>query len=269
MADTSTMFDLTGKRAVVTGAGSGLGRAFAQALAEAGADIVVIDQHADRAEETGAQIQGAGATCRVAVLDVRDSAAIVQLVEEITSDGESIDILVNSAGIAVKGIRTHELSEADWNEVIQVNLTGSFLCCRAVIPVMLANGGGSIINIASISGLIGHYPGFPMLTSAYGASKAGINGMTLQMAVEYGADNIRANAIAPGWHGGTNLAERFKGGMSNAEVARFEDSVVSGTPMGRRGTPQDLQGLVVYLASDASSYLTGQIIAHDGGWTAQ
>jgi NAD(P)-dependent dehydrogenase (short-subunit alcohol dehydrogenase family) len=157
----------------------------------------------------------------------------------------------------------------DWQRVIATNLTGVFLCTRAAIPVMLASGrGGSIINIASIVGIIGHYPDFPMVSASYAAAKAGVIGFTRQVAIEYAKDNIRANAIAPGWHGGTRLGLATRAGMSNAQVAAFEETIVTGTPMGRRGTPEELQGLAVYLAGNASSYVTGQVFVEDGGWTA-
>ncbi len=156
----------------------------------------------------------------------------------------------------------------DWHELISINLNGVFYCCKAVIPLMLQSGSGSIINISSIAGLIGHYPGFSMLTANYSSAKAGLIGMTRQMAVEYAKDNIRANAIAPGWHGGTRLSERNKANLSNQHISNFEENILQLTPMGRRGLPDELGGLALYLASDASSYLTGQVITQDGGWTA-
>ena len=155
-----------------------------------------------------------------------------------------------------------------WNEVVAVNLTGVFLCTRAVIPQMLEAGGGSIINISSILGLAGHYPDFAMANICYSATKAGVVGITRQAAAEYAADNIRVNAIAPGWHGGTRLGEDNRRSMSNELISRFEDAVLDGTPMRRRGVAEELAGLALYLASAASSYMTGQVIANDGGWTA-
>ena len=139
----------------------------------------------------------------------------------------------------------------------------------AAIPLMLAAGSGSIINIASLIGIGGFYPGIAVSGVAYAATKAGLTGMTRQIAAEYAKDNIRANAIAPGWQGaGTRLADHFKTDWSAEDRERFEQAILAGTPMGRRGAPKELRGLVIYLASDASSYVTGQLIAHDGGWTA-
>ncbi len=268
MTDIARLFDLTGKVALVTGAGSGLGRTMAAALAAAGAHVVAADLHADRVEETRAQLERDNPGRITAMqLDVTESKAVEAGVGQVAADRGRIDILVNSAGVTVRGRRVHETSDEDWSFVTRANLDGTFYCCRAVIPHMLKSGGGSIITIASIIGVVGHYPGFAMASSAYAASKAGVIGLTRQIAAEYAAEGIRANAIAPGWHGPTRLGERYKQGLSNAEISRFEDTIIAGTPMGRRGLPDELQGLTVYLASGASSFLTGQVIVQDGGWT--
>ncbi len=262
------LFDLSGKLAIVTGAGSGLGRVFALTFAQAGAQVVVADRDLARAEETTALIEEAGGQAVPDGTDVSDWSQVQALAEGIAESHGGAHILVNNAGIATHPNRLHQIPLEDWDELISINLTGVFYCCRAVIPLMLQAGGGSIINISSIAGLIGHYPGFSMLTANYSAAKAGLIGLTRQMAVEYAKDNIRANAIAPGWHGGTRLSERSRANLSNRHIAQFEDNITSLTPMGRRGLPEELGGLALYLASDASSFLTGQVIAHDGGWTA-
>jgi NAD(P)-dependent dehydrogenase (short-subunit alcohol dehydrogenase family) len=134
---------------------------------------------------------------------------------------------------------------------------------------MLAARRGSIINIASIYGLTGFYPGFPAGLSSYAASKGALIALTRQCAVEYAADGIRVNAIAPGYHGGTNLGHEGRSNASPEHIARLEGAIRAAVPMGRRGTPDELEGLAIYLASDASSYMTGQVFANDGGWTAQ
>jgi NAD(P)-dependent dehydrogenase (short-subunit alcohol dehydrogenase family) len=148
-----------------------------------------------------------------------------------------------------------------------VNLRGVFMTTRKALKLMLP-GPGSIINISSIAGLRGYFPGFASMSVSYSTSKAGVAGFTRQVAAEYAKEKIRVNAIAPGWHGGTRLGVRTRSGMSEAQVAKFEADIVAGTPMGRRGTPEELAGLCVYLSSDASSFVTGQVIAHDGGWTS-
>jgi NAD(P)-dependent dehydrogenase (short-subunit alcohol dehydrogenase family) len=146
-----------------------------------------------------------------------------------------------------------------------INLRGVFLTTRKALALMLP-GPGSIINIASIAGLRGFWPGFPSLAINYSTSKAGVIGFTRQVAAEYAADKIRVNAIAPGWHGGTALGAARRKTVSAEDIAKFEKAIHDRIPMGHRGQPDDLVGLVVYLASDASHYLTGQVIAHDGGW---
>jgi NAD(P)-dependent dehydrogenase (short-subunit alcohol dehydrogenase family) len=253
---------------VVTGAGSGLGRTFAKAFAGAGAKVVAIDIFEDRAEETSEQIGAEGGEAAAIAGDVSDPGAVRAMAEEIARAHGEIHVLVNNAGITVPPNRIHELPVEEWNEVVAVNLNGVFLCTRALIPLMLQAGGGSIINISSIAGLVGLYPGLSIMNVAYSATKAAVIGLTRQTAAEYAMDKIRVNAIAPGWHGGTRLGERSRRNLSNEHISRFEDAIVGGTPMGRRAVPDELSGLVIYLASDASSFMTGQVFANDGGWTA-
>ncbi len=180
---------------------------------------------------------------------------------------QRIDILINNAGIATNSVRTHEFPVADWDRLIAINLRGVFLNTRKALALMLP-GPGSIINIASIAGLRGYWPGFPALAVNYSASKAGVIGLTRQVAAEYAEEKIRVNAIAPGWHGGTALGAERRAATGPEAIARFEKSIHDRIPMKHRGTPDDLVGLAVYLASDASHYVTGQVIAHDGGWDA-
>ncbi len=269
MARPEELFDLTNKTIVVTGAGSGLGRSMAVALSEAGANVAVVDLIESRAAETHEIIHSLGGLSFPLGADVSSRSSVQTMFDSVRSDFGTIDVLVNNAGFTVPGKKTHEIDEDDWLRVIQTNLTGTFYCSKEAIPSMLPTGKGSIINISSISGLVGVYPDFPMLTSAYAASKAGMIGLTRQMSSEYAADNIRVNAIAPGWHGGTKLSEKIRADMSNSDTARFEDAIYTGTPMKRRGLADEIQGLAVYLASDSSSFLTGQVIVQDGGWTSQ
>ena len=265
--ESTNMFDLTGKVALVTGAGSGLGRAFSEGLASIGARVVCADRNQGWADETAALINTKRNDALSIGVDVSEPQSMHVLAERVGVICGRVDVLINNAGIATNPVRTHETPIEDWDRLMAINLRGTFLCSRAIIPLMLRTG-GSIINIASIAGLVGHYPGFPALGSNYSAAKAGVIGFTRQMAAEYAKDNIRANAIAPGWHGGTRLAEGRKATATPDEIARFEEAILRGTPMGRRGRPEELQGLAVYLASDASRYVTGQVFTQDGGWTA-
>jgi NAD(P)-dependent dehydrogenase (short-subunit alcohol dehydrogenase family) len=261
------LFDLSGKVALVTGAGSGLGRAFAQGLASAGARVIAADRNREWAEETVTLIGGGNASLAIHV-DVADEESVADMAARAKEACGTVDILVNNAGIATVPARAHEIRVEDWDRLIAINLRGVFLCSRATIPLMLAAGQGSIINIASIIGLVGHYPGQAAVGSNYAAAKSGVVGFTRQIAVEYARDGIRANAIAPGWHGGTRLGDERRATARPEEIAAFEAAIRAQTPMGRRGSPDELQGLCIYLASDASRYVTGQVFAHDGGWTA-
>jgi len=261
------LFDLSNKTALVTGAGAGLGRAFSQGLAASGARVICVDRERDRADETCALINTKRNDAVSLCADVAHPDSVDAMAERVAAIGP-VDILVNNAGIATVPMRIHEMPVADWDRLMAINLRGVFLCSRALIPGMLKNGGGSIINIASILGLVANYPGFAMNAANYAAAKAGVIGFTRQLAAEYAKDGIRANAIAPGWHGGTRLAEERKAIATQAEIDRFEAVILSNTPMGRRGRPEELQGLAIYLASDASRYVTGQVFTQDGGWTA-
>ena len=261
------IFRLDGKLAVVTGAGSGFGRAFARALAEFGATVICAGRRLDALHETVSLVPKSSGRAIALGLDVRDERSVDEFWHTVATQHGRAEILVNNAGIALPPQRTHELSVRDWDDVVATNLRGVFLATRAGLKQMLP-GPGSIINIASIAGLRGYWPGFPSLAAHYAASKMGVVGFTRQVAAEYAGDNIRVNAIAAGWHGGTDLIAARRASTPPEVIQRFETELRRRIPMGRRGTPDDLVGLVVYLASDASSYLTGQVISHDGGWDA-
>ena len=263
-----SVFRLDGKVALVTGAASGLGRSFARGLADFGAQVVCADRNIEGVEETVALIQAAGGAGQAIMTDVAESQSMDGLFGEIARLHGRLDVLVNNAGISTGPRRLHELALEDWDRLMAINLRGVFLCTRAAVLMMLQSGGGSIVNISSIAGLGGFYPGMSRLCVNYSAAKAGVIGLTRQAAMDYARDNIRVNAIAPGWHAGTNLGAGRRAGMDPEITARMEAEVNARIPMGRRGTPDDLVGLLVYLASPASSYVTGQVIAHDGGWTA-
>jgi NAD(P)-dependent dehydrogenase (short-subunit alcohol dehydrogenase family) len=263
------LFRLDGKVALVTGAGSGLGREMALGLAAAGAEVICADRDKGWVTETVSIIQSTGGKASRIVFDVTNADEIAHLGRAVKGSHGKLDVLINNAGVAPYPRRLHEVDIADWKRVLDVNLNGPFLVTREVLPLMLETGGGSIINIASLIGIVGFHPGFAVSSVAYAATKAGLTGMTKQIAAEYAKDNIRANAIAPGWQGaGTRLADHLKAEWSAEDRERFEQAILAGTPMGRRGEPKELRGLVIYLASDASRYVTGQLIAHDGGWTA-
>jgi len=261
------LFRLDGKVAVVTGAGNGLGRSFALGLAAFGATVICADRNPDGAEETVSLAKQSRLHAQAMRVDVADEASVDEMWRAIAADHRRTDILVNNAGIATNTPRTHEYGVADWDRLMAVNLRGVFLVTRKALALMLP-GPGSIINISSIMGLRGYWPGFPAMSVSYATSKAGIVGFTRQVAAEYAAEKIRVNAIAPGWHGGTALGAERRAAVTAEDREKFEQALHARIPMKHRGAPDDLVGLVVYLASDASHYLTGQVIAHDGGWDA-
>jgi len=252
-------FRLDGKVGIVTGASSGLGVYFATALAEAGADLLVVARREDLLVENAKKIsEQTGRKIIPMRADVCNEQDIVNMVKRAETEFGKIDILVNNAGIAVAG-PSNSLTKEDWDRVLAVNLTGLFLCCKHAINSMISKQvSGRIINIASIYGLFGDV----LPAAPYYASKGAVVNLTRALAVEYAKSGIRINAIAPGFF----PSEMTKDVLSNSEIKAH---IEARTPMGRLGNGEELKGAVVFLASDAASYITGCVLSVDGGWTAE
>lgn len=260
------LFDLSGKIAVVTGGGSGLGREFCDVLAEFGADIICSDIYEDRAEETCEVVKRYGHRTLPIEVDVSKYDQVQAMFKQIVDRFGRLDILVNNAGITNRRCAIDQMDVQDWHKVLDVNLHGVFYCMKEGLRIMMRQKKGSIINIASITGLCGIDPDVGLM-SPYVTSKSAVIGLTKQGAAEYGLHGIRVNAIAPGWHLGTRLSADAGVKRTEEELNSFKQLLSAKTPMRRTGEPKELRGLLLYLASDASSFVTGQVIASDGGWT--
>jgi NAD(P)-dependent dehydrogenase (short-subunit alcohol dehydrogenase family) len=247
---------VNGKVAVVTGAATGIGRAAALALAEEGARVLVGDIDELRGERTAQDIRAAGGDASFALADVRSSSDMEALVSRAIEVGGRLDVMVNNAAVAVPGA-AGEMSEDDWVRVIDVNLSGVWRGMRFAIPEMLRTGGGSIVNVSSVQSRVG-FVGW----AGYAASKGGVNALTQQAAVEYAARGIRINAVIPGTIR-TEMNERIMRDSGDPEAVMA--GWVSMHPMGRIGEPGEVAALVVFLASDESSFVTGELIRVDGG----
>jgi NAD(P)-dependent dehydrogenase (short-subunit alcohol dehydrogenase family) len=244
------------KVAVVTGAASGIGRATAIALAREGAHVGIGDIDEPAGTRVAQEIGGEGGQAFFRRTDVRVSNEVRGLIGEAVERYERLDVMVNNAGVAIGGAAA-EMSEDDWNEVIDVNLTGVWRWMRFAIPEMLKTGGGSIVNTSSVQSCVG-FLGW----SGYAASKGGINALTQQAAVEYAPKKIRVNAIIPG----TIMTEMNERIMQESEDRdAVMDAWVSLHPLGRVGTPEEVAAAVVFLASDESSFVTGELLRVDGG----
>ena len=245
-------FSLTGRTALVTGAGQGIGKAYALALAEAGADVAIVDINMETAEQTAAEIAALDRRSMAIQTDVTQREAVHAMVQCIVDAWGRLDIGVNNAGIG-RWADAESMSEADWDAVVDLNLKGVFLCCQAEAQVMLAQGSGSIVNTASMSASIVNRPQNQV---AYNASKAGVVQLTKSMAAEWAKRGVRVNCISPGYTR-TPLVD---------QVAHLVPGWLADIPMGRMAETSDLQGAVVYLASDAAAYVTGHDLVVDGGF---
>ncbi len=247
---------LDGKVAIVTGGGSGIGRATAQLFAKEGAKIVVADFKAELGEETVQAIRTAGGEACFVQVDVSDSNQVQGMVERALVAFSGIDILFNGAGVLALGTAL-DTNEKTWNRVLSINLTGTFLCCKAVLPHMIKRGGGSIINVSSSTGAHDAKGN----TVAYVASKGGVTLLTKAMAIDHARANVRVNAIAPG----PTDTPMLRTVLSPKEMDEFAGTF----PMGRLGRPEELANAALFLASAESSFVTGSIFAVDGGQTAE
>jgi NAD(P)-dependent dehydrogenase (short-subunit alcohol dehydrogenase family) len=252
MDDRRSAFDLTGRVALVTGASRGLGQTFARALAKAGADVAVTSRTLESLRTTQREIESLGRRAVPLELDVRDEASICRMVDGAHVDFGRIDILVNNAGCNVRK-KAVDVTWDEWNLVLDTNLRGAFFVAQSVAKHMLPRGTGRIINIGSVTSVFG-YAGL----GPYGASRGGIRQLTMSLADDWGPHGITVNCLAPGW---------FKTEQNKVmyEDKDWVDSLVERIPLRRPGKMEDLEGAVVFLASDASAYITGQTLLVDGG----
>lgn len=254
--DVAALFDLTGRTAVVTGASSGLGHRFARVLHGAGATVVAAARRTERLEELADQL---GPRLVPVTCDVTDDEALVELVDRALAVAGRLDVVVNNAGVGATVAAEDETLEG-WRHVMSVNLDATFRLSQLAARPMLEAGRGSIVNIASVLGLVASAP---IKQASYCASKGAVVNLTRELGAQWGRRGVRVNAIAPGWFLSEMTAEdMFDDEASMAFIRR-------NAPMGRPGESHELDGALLFLASDASTYVTGQTLAVDGGWTAR
>jgi NAD(P)-dependent dehydrogenase (short-subunit alcohol dehydrogenase family) len=254
--DTSRMFELTGKTAIVTGASRGIGKAIAKGFAKAGADLILVSRNLSALERVAKEIEDTGRKAHPMAVDIGNPEEIQSAIGTMMKIFPRIDILVNNAGISPILKKAEEMDLKAWEEILRVNLTGTFLFCQTVGKVMIQQGGGKIINMVSVGAVVG----FPRQI-AYCATKGGILQLTKVLAIEWARHNIQVNAIGPAY-----LETELTKGMRESKI--ISENLLQRTPMGRFGKPEEIVGAAIYLASDTSSYVTGQTLFVDGGWLA-
>lgn len=250
MSETTSLKGIAGKTALITGAARGIGLAIANGLADQGANIVISDILADQADEASRSLAAKGVKSIAIAGDISKSVDVEKLFEAAQNQLGEVDILVNNAGITRDNL-IMRLEESAWDQVIAVNLKGAFLCIKAASRGMLKKRSGRIINIASIVGIIGNIG-----QANYSASKAGLIALTKSSAKEFGSRGVTVNAVAPGYIA-TEMTEKLP--------QEVKDAFLNGTPLKRPGTPEDIAGVVTFLASDNAGFITGQVIHVDGG----
>jgi NAD(P)-dependent dehydrogenase (short-subunit alcohol dehydrogenase family) len=251
------LFNLTGSSAIITGGGTGIGRQMAEALVEVGCSVLLCARDGERCRAVADELSTADRPAIGMRCDVRSESDVATVIERALEAFGRIDILVNNAG-AVWVSKPEEMPLSGWQKVVDVNLTGAFLFARAVGPTMIAQGSGSIINVASVAGLKGARP--EILDSVvYHATKGGVIAFSRDLACSWGQHGVRVNAIAPGW---------FPTDMTETLLGMHEQTLIDDVPLGRLGSDQDLKGAVVFLASNASAYVTGHTLVVDGGESA-
>lgn len=247
-------FDLGGKVAVVTGGNTGLGAAFAKALSEAGASVAIAARTCDRSEAVAVELAASGAKVMAVDVDVTDPVRVERMLGEVNERLGPVDILVNNAGVCYHRPAA-EVPREEWMDVFDVNVHGLWNCAQAAGRQMISKGGGVIVNIGSISAMIVNRP---QMQPAYNASKAAVHQLTKSLAAEWAPHNVRINALAPGY---------VKTEMAPVDDPRFRQHWIEDVPMQRYAMPEELGPSLVYLASDASSFMTGSVLVADGGYT--